>query len=40
MNDENRPGTERADEIARQAQEPQHDILRETIGLLRHNRKW
>ncbi len=40
MNDETRQGTDQADEIARQAEETQHGILRELIGLLRYNRKW
>ena len=40
MKDETRPETNQADEIARQAEEPQHGILREMIGLLRYNRKW
>ena len=40
MNDETRPGTDQADEIARQAEETQHGILREMIGLLRYTRKW
>ena len=40
MNDETRPGTDQAEKIARQAEETQHGILREMIGLLRYNRKW
>ena len=40
MNDETRPGTDQADEIARQAEEPQHGMLREMAGLLLSNRKW
>jgi membrane glycosyltransferase len=40
MNDETRPGTDQADEIARQAEETQHGILREMVDLLRYNRKW
>ncbi len=40
MNDETRPGTDQADKIARQAEEAQHGILHEMVGLLRYNRKW
>ena len=40
MNDDTRPETDQAAEIARQAEETQHGILREMIGLLRYNRKW
>ncbi len=40
MNDETRPGTDQADEIARQAEETQHGILREMLGFVRHSRKW
>jgi hypothetical protein len=40
MNDETRPGTDQADEFARQAEETQHGILREMVGLWRYNRKW
>ncbi len=40
MNDETRPGTDQADELARQAEKTQHGILREMVGLLRYNRKW
>ncbi len=40
MNDETRPETDQADEIARQAEETQHGILREMVDLVRYNRKW
>ena len=40
MNDETRSGTDQADEFARQAEETQHGILREIVGLLRSNGKW
>ena len=40
MNDGTRPGTDQADEIARQAEETKHGILREMVGLLRYNQEW
>ena len=40
MSEETRPGTDQADEFTRQAEETQHGVLREIVGLLLSTRKW